>query len=148
MKKNNKEIIVKSINKEFDGERKKYSKKELKNMISLEDFILKYYDTYDFYVCFDNYRYDSMLFINYDVDGKSINYDRTFIFKGRFDNDIEVIKLLDEYRLDEIYLDKYEISRMFATDEAYFLDGVRIYSSDFHNRIVISISRILLKEVI
>ena len=90
MKKNNKEIIVKSINKEFDGERKKYSKKELKNMISLEDFILKYYDTYDFYVCFDNYRYDSMLFINYDVDGKSINYDRTFIFKGRFDNDITI----------------------------------------------------------
>ena len=89
-----------------------------------------------------------MLFINYNIDGKSINYDRTFIFKGRFDNDIEVIKLLDEYRLDEIYLDKYEISRMFATDEAYFLDGVRIYSSDFHNRIVVSISRLVLKEVI
>ena len=43
MKKNkNKEIIINSINKEFDGERKKYTKKELKNMISLEDFILKY----------------------------------------------------------------------------------------------------------
>ena len=61
---NNRELIINSLNNEFDNIGiKKYTKKELKNMISLEDFILKYYDTYDFYVCFDNYRYDSMLFI-------------------------------------------------------------------------------------
>lgn len=117
-------------------------------MISFEDFILKYYDQYDFYVCFNNYRYDSISFINYDIDGKSVIFDRTFIFKDRFDNDIEVVKFVDEHRLDEIYLDEYEISRCFALqDESYFLDGIQIYVSDFHNRIVVSIDRLVLGGV-
>ena len=131
MKKNkNKEIIINSLNDEFDGKRKKYSKKELKNMISLEDFILKYYDRYNFVIV--------ARICTIDED----NYGSNIIFEGRFDNDIEVVKFIDEYNLDCILLNRSS----FDSDSyiSYGLDCV----CGISDLITISIYSLILKEAI
>lgn len=131
MKKNkNKEIIINSINDEFDGKRKKINKKELKNMISLEDFILKYYNRYNFVIV--------TRICTIDED----DYRPNIIFEGRFNNDIEVAKFVDEYNLDCILL-----NRCSSDSNRYISPGWDCVCG-ISDLITISIYSLILKDVI
>ena len=114
-KNNNKELIINSLNDEFDNRgRKKYTKKELKKMISLEDFLLKYYDRYSFYIA-ERYAF-------FDGDLFSVSYDSFYtLFNGRFDNDVELIKFIDENKLDFVYIDSSykDINIDYCSDDMY-----------------------------
>lgn len=133
-KNNNKELIINSLNDEFDNRgRKKYSKKELRNMVTLEDFILKYYNRYDFRIAFRKF-----------LNSRSVGV-RDCVFSGRFDNDIEIVKFLDEYRLDEIYLDEEVLSYDFYD---YSSCDVNISFSCFDDEIDIEVYEYCLMGVI
>jgi hypothetical protein len=132
--KKNKEIIINSINDEFDGKRKKLNKRRLKDMISLEEFLLKYYDRYDFAIKYCNYY--SCGFRRYG------HHNGKVIFYGRFDNDIELIKFIDEYRLDNIFVDNLD---GFISSGEYFSDDIDIW---FDEKIYIEIYQFVLSGVI
>lgn len=70
-------------------------------MFSLEDLMLKYYEEYKFHIDFAHKLKP------FDEDNYDYHVDESF--HNKFENDIEVIKFIDEYCLDSVFLDtRYE----------------------------------------
>lgn len=103
-------------------------------MISLEDFLLKYYDRYAVWIGYENHCFVRGRFFK--------DYNDVVIRNEPFENDIEVVKFIDEYKLDEIYIDDSYI----YLDDSYHSDDINISINDSVNCVFITIKQCILSK--
>lgn len=104
------------------------------NNISLEDFLLRYYDRYEIRVLYDDWFFDRS-FSDEPIHNEVSNI---VIFEGKFDNDIELVKFIDEFNFDEIYFPFFRLVDDYDTQDLY------VFFDSYYNIINIYVKRLLI----